>query len=62
MNRREGVLAAISGQKADHVPSLFPLHFPKEQAMGEAAVKAHVRFYKEAGAGRAVRGKGGIPL
>lgn len=49
MNRRERVLAAISGQKVDHVPSLFSLHFPKDQAVGEAAVEAHVRFYNETG-------------
>lgn len=49
MNRRERVLAAIGGRQADHVPSLFSLHFPREQAVGEAAVEAHVRFYNETG-------------
>ena len=49
MNRRERVLAAIGGRQVDHVPSLFSLHFPREQAVGGAAVEAHVRFYNETG-------------
>lgn len=49
MNQRERVLAAIKGQPVDHVPSLFSLHFPKEVSAGEAAVEAHISFYKETG-------------
>ena len=49
MNRKERVLAAIQGQKVDHVPTLFTLHFPREAAFGQAAVDAHVEFYQKAG-------------
>lgn len=49
MNQRERVLAAIKGQPVDHVPSLFSLHFPKEVSAGEAAVEAHISFYKQTG-------------
>lgn len=45
MNKKERVLAAIKGEKVDHVPALFSLHFPKEVAFGEAAAKAHVNYF-----------------
>ena len=47
MNKKDRVLAAISHQQVDHVPASFSLHFPREIASGEAAVKAHIDFYRE---------------
>lgn len=47
MKKKERVLAAIHKQPVDHVPASFSLHFPKEIASGDAAVKAHLDFYKE---------------
>lgn len=47
MNKKERVLAAVRKQPVDHVPACFSLHFPKELASGEAAVKAHLDFYRE---------------
>lgn len=47
MNKKERVLAAIAKKPVDHVPACFSLHFPHEIASGEAAVKAHLDFYKE---------------
>jgi len=49
MTKRERVLAAISGQPVDHVPTLFSLHFPKEVASGDAAVEAHAEFFEKTG-------------
>ena len=47
MNKKERVIAAIHGHGVDAVPSSFSLHFPTEEAAGDAAVKAHLRFFKE---------------
>ncbi|MEG0270566.1 MAG: uroporphyrinogen decarboxylase family protein [Clostridia bacterium] len=47
MNKQQRVLAAIKHQEVDHVPACFSLHFPKEIASGEAAVKAHLDFFRE---------------
>ena len=47
MNKRERVIAAILGQETDAVPSSFSLHFPAEEAAGDAAVRAHLRFFEE---------------
>lgn len=47
MTKRERVIAAIEGKEADKIPSGFSLHFPMEAAYGEAAVKAHLDFFKE---------------
>ncbi len=49
MNKKERVKAAIAKQPVDHVPASFSLHFPKEIASGEAAVKAHLDFYRQTG-------------
>ena len=45
MNKKERVKAAIRKEKVDYVPSCFSLHFPRETAFGEDAVKAHLEFY-----------------
>lgn len=47
MNKKERVQAAIAKKPVDHVPACFSLHFPHEIASGEAAVKAHLDFYRE---------------
>ncbi len=47
MNKRERVKAAIAQRPVDHVPACFSLHFPKEASHGEAAVKAHLDFYRQ---------------
>lgn len=47
MNKRERVKAAIGKKQVDHVPAGFSIHFPKEMAFGDAAVKAHLDFYRQ---------------
>jgi len=47
MTRRENVIAAVCGEKTEYIPSGFWLHFPHEAATGEAAVQAHLDFFKE---------------
>ncbi|MDD6662408.1 MAG: uroporphyrinogen decarboxylase family protein [Lachnospiraceae bacterium] len=47
MKKRDRVFAAIRGDEVDHVPCGFSLHFPHECASGDAAVEAHLRFFKE---------------
>lgn len=47
MNKKERVQAAIAKKPVDHVPACFSLHFPKEVATGDAAVKAHLDFYRK---------------
>ena len=47
MNKFERVKAAITGMPVDYVPSCYSLHFPKQSAFGEAAVRAHLDFYHE---------------
>lgn len=47
MNKKERVQAAIKKQPVDHVPACFSLHFPREIAFGDAAVKAHLDFYRQ---------------
>ncbi len=49
MNKKERVKAAIAGQQVDCVPAGFSIHFPREVAFGDAAVKAHLDFYRETG-------------
>ncbi len=49
MDRRENVLTMVQGGKAEYVPSGFWLHFPPEAATGEAAVQAHLKFFKDTG-------------
>jgi uroporphyrinogen decarboxylase len=47
MNRKENLMAAVEGKPTAYVPSGFWLHFPHDEAEGDAAVKAHVKFFKE---------------
>lgn len=47
MTKKERVIAAIEGWEVDGVPSCFSLHFPETCAAGEAAVDAHLKFFKE---------------
>ena len=47
MNKKERVQAAIKKQPVDHVPACFSLHFPREIAFGDAAVNAHLDFYRQ---------------
>ena len=47
MNKKERVQAAIDKQPVDHVPACFSLHFPREIAFGDAAVKAHLDFSRQ---------------
>ncbi len=49
MTKKERVIAAIQGQPVDRVPSGFWLHFPPDCFSGEAAVKAHLDFFRETG-------------
>ncbi|GMU24923.1 MAG: hypothetical protein AMXMBFR13_49940 [Phycisphaerae bacterium] len=44
MTKRERVEAVIAGRRPDHPPVSFWHHFPPEQAAGQAAVDAHLRF------------------
>lgn len=46
MTKKERVTAAIRGEEVDKIPSGFSLHFPKESAFGDAAVKAHLKFLR----------------
>jgi len=47
MTKRERVVAAIKGQEVDCIPSGFSLHFKGEVAFGNAAIDAHLDFFKE---------------
>ncbi len=47
MTKRERVLAVIQGQRPDHVPAGFSMHFPKGEEAGEAGVESHLRFFQE---------------
>lgn len=49
MTNRERVIAAIKGEPVDRVPVSFSLHFPKDEAKGEAGVRSHLDFYRESG-------------
>lgn len=42
------VRAALKGEMPDRVPASFWFHFPKEQAHGEASVKAHLNYFRQA--------------
>lgn len=47
MNKKERVLNAIKGEEVDRVPTGFSLHFSEEEYFGQAAVDAHLEFFKE---------------
>lgn len=48
MNKIERIQAVLSGQIPDRVPASFWFHFPQDQAHGEASVRAHLNFYRQA--------------
>ncbi len=48
MNKIERVRAVLKGEIPDAVPASFWFHFPKDQAHGNAAVKAHLDYYQQA--------------
>ena len=47
MTKRERVIAAITGNIVDAVPSCFSLHFPKGKAQGEAGIQSHLEFFQK---------------
>ena len=47
MDKRDRVKAAIRKEPVDRVPASFSLHFPRDKAFGDAAVKAHLDFYRD---------------
>lgn len=47
MDKRTRVLHALNKQPVDHVPVGFWYHFAGEEAMGEACVQAHLRYFRE---------------
>ena len=47
MTKRQRVLAVLHGEKPDHIPVGFSLHFPADQNAGEAGVLAHLEFFRE---------------
>ena len=49
MTKKQRVIAAIRKEPVDHVPSCFSLHFPEEMSFGQAAVDAHISFFRETG-------------
>ena len=40
-------MAAVSGEAADRTPTMFTMHFPAGLQSGEAACRAHLRFFQE---------------
>lgn len=47
MTKKERAIAAIEGRPVDHIPSGFWLHFPESCFYGDAAVQAHLDFFRE---------------
>ena len=47
MDKRTRVLTAMKGGEVDHVPVGFWFHFGGDQAVGEACVQAHLKYYRE---------------
>lgn len=47
MTKQERVRAVLNGQTPDYTPCGFSIHFPEEEKHGEAAVDAHLRFFRE---------------
>ena len=45
MDKRTRVLNALNRQPVDHVPVGFWSHFSGEELLGEACIKAHLRYY-----------------
>ena len=49
MNKVERVRAALAGSAVDRVPASFWYHFPPDRNRGQASVRAHLEYYREAG-------------
>ena len=49
MNKVERVRAALAGAPVDRVPASFWFHFVPDRSHGEASVRAHLEYYREAG-------------
>ena len=49
MTKKERVISVLEGCAPDHTPCGFSLHFPETEKRGEAAVQAHLRFFRETG-------------
>ena len=47
MNKIQRIRAVLDGKLPDRVPASFWFHFPKQQAHGKAAVKAHLDYYHQ---------------
>jgi uroporphyrinogen decarboxylase len=47
MDKRTRVLNAMNGLEVDHVPVAFWFHFGGDEALGEANVQAHLKYYRE---------------
>lgn len=48
MHKLERMRAVLAGEIADRVPASFWFHFPRDQALGEESVKAHLNYYRQA--------------
>lgn len=49
MDSKARVLAAISGDRVDHIPSCFSLHFPPSVQTEDEIVEAHLDFFEKTG-------------
>lgn len=47
MDKRTRVLNALNKKEVDHVPVGFWFHFGGEEAVGEACIQAHLKYYRE---------------
>ena len=47
MTKKQRVSAVLRGEKPDHIPVGFSLHFPEGKNAGEAGVQAHLEFFRE---------------
>lgn len=47
MDKRTRVLNAMNKKEVDHVPVGFWFHFGGEEAVGEACIQAHLKYYRE---------------
>lgn len=47
MTKKQRVIAVLRGEKPDHTPVGFSLHFPADRNSGEAGVQAHLEFFRE---------------
>lgn len=50
MIKKERVERVFNGESLDSVPSCFSLHFPANEKFGDAAVAAHLKFFKDSDA------------